>query len=187
MDFEDRTPAQKKFFERTLGKHRFTVQGDTFVATHVPPLKLIGIARRLAPFVRSFTSMSVAFEAMSTADRTTAKDGDGPAISRAEALDRVVSGVSPVLTALAEMSEPDQDYIISNCLGVTVRVESVPRPTPLLRDDGKPLDGLSAGEILGVTAEVLNWELPALWAEIQQLGGLFQGIVTSATAVQEPT
>lgn len=186
MNADGRTSTQQKFISRIHGKHDFEVRGEPYVCTHIPPLVLIGIARRLAPFVRSFTSMSVAFEGMAS-QKAAPEGGEVLVISRAEALDRIVGGVAPVLDALAQMPEADQNYVVEACLKVTV----TKRPGggngargEIWTEGAGPMPSLSAGDLLGITAQVLNWELPTLWSELQELGGMFQGIVGAAASMK---
>lgn len=183
---EDATTHQRKFLERVHGNHNFEVRGEPYACTHIPPLVLIGIARRLAPFVRSFTSMSVAFEGMAS-QKATPEGSEPPPISRAEALDRIVGGVAPVLDTLAQMPEADQNYVVEACLKVTVTKRQGGgngARGEIWTEGAGPMPSLSAGDVLGITAQVLNWELPALWSELQELGGMFQGIVGAAASMK---
>jgi hypothetical protein len=164
--------------KRAVRFHEFQVLGNTYRANRLPPLTVIGIARRISPFVKPFVSAGLAYEEM--AKSVGKGDDQGEGLTKMQAMDRIFGGVTPVLDALARMPEDDQNYLITACLRVTRSSASQYQQELWMDEWGKPTDpAMTAGDILGVTAEVLVWAMPELFGELQNIGSSLKGAFTA--------
>jgi hypothetical protein len=162
--------------KRATRLHEFQVLGVTYRANRLPPLTVIGIARRISPFVKPFVSAGLAYEDIAKGTAQDSATGQAESITRMQAMDRIFSSVTPVLDALAQMPEADQNYLIAACLRVTRSSASGYQQELWVEEWGKPSDAsMTAGDILGVTAEVLVWTMPELFGELQNIGASLQG------------
>lgn len=162
---------------RATAVTRIEALGFEYAVRRIPPLKVIGIARRLSAFGDSALASAAA---TTRAQRIRAKErqkaleeanaeGAAEEETKLEAQAFIVHLFAPVLDALARMPEDDQNYIVEACLRCVA--DPLDRAHPSLWDDaaGAPVMVLSAGDVLTITGEVLKLILPELWEELQQV------------------
>lgn len=165
---------------RATAVSRIEALGVEYAVQRVPPLKVIGIARRLSAFANSaLASAAAASRAQRVRAKARQKAIEEAAAAGTEAEEEtkleaqafIADLFSPVLDAFARMPEDDQTYIVEACLRCVNDPSN--RAHPTLWDDaaGSPVMILSAGDVLAITGEVLKIILPELWEELQQVMG----------------
>ncbi|SDO51983.1 hypothetical protein SAMN05216360_12534 [Methylobacterium phyllostachyos] len=156
-----------------------TVLNRTYTLGRVPPLEVIGIGRRLAPFMRPLIAFGLSIEKLRKPEGEDAPAVEG--MSRLEMYNHLADAGGPILDALAQMSEPDQNYVIAACLRVTYDPTNKISPEMWDATTDRPVSQATAGEVLALTVEQLKLILPELWSELGEVRNSFAGMLTAAT------
>ena len=157
-----------------------TVMNRTYTLGRVPPLDVIGIGRRLAPFMRPLIAFGLSIEKL----RKPEGEEDAPSVegmTRLAMYNHLADAGGPILDALAQMSEPDQNYVIAACLRVTYDPTNKAHPEMWDLTADKPVSQATAGEVLALTVEQLKLILPELWSDLGEVRNSFAGMLTAAT------
>lgn len=168
--------------EQMVSSSAFAVGAMKVAARRMKPLTVIHVARRLAPVLLAVQGMragsgdgpekasEVKFDPSSPEDALRA----AKEIAAMDAPERTAVSFSPLVEALAQLSDADTNYVLEACLSLCQRVHGGP-PIPMwvsgtMGHAGRPADDLSAGEILSIAGNVLAATFNEMMDDLPNLG-----------------
>lgn len=139
----------------------FEINGVEFRSGKLDTFKQLHVSRKIAPLV---PKVLPAFAAI-----TRRRKADGESID-AENLGLIAEAMQPVADVLAEMSDADVEFILSNCLSVVQRKQGKDWQ-PIWRNGAIMFDDIELPLMIQITLKVI-WD---------NLGGFIQGLLAKQT------
>lgn len=161
---------------------RFSIGSMQVFARRMKPLTVIHIGRRLAPVLLAVQTMRAGSDEAAADKAAVQFDPSNPEdalraakeISAMQAPERAAASFTPLVEALAELSDDDTNYVLEACLSLCQFSGQFGEPRKAWEKHpghpGNPANDLTAGEIMSIAGNVLAATFAELMEDLPSLG-----------------